>query len=74
MKRFIQRFMYAWHYAYETEKWKKFKTVYAIDPASPDGDYAGLTIRSGKDVYSYTGKEAQAIADLINNDQREDEL
>jgi hypothetical protein len=34
---------------------------YGIDPASPDGDYMALSIRINQEVFTYVGKEAEAI-------------
>lgn len=30
MKRIYQRFMFAWHYAYETRKWQQFSRYYKL--------------------------------------------
>ena len=33
IKRFIARFMFAWHYAYNTKKWQAFTDAYDLkDP------------------------------------------
>jgi hypothetical protein len=40
--------------------------TYGFDPASPDGDYASLIIKTESGLYTYVDAEAEAIMELIH--------
>lgn len=47
LKRMIRRFIFAWHYAYETDKWRSFETYVTKDVRCP----TPITTKQSKEKY-----------------------
>lgn len=46
------------------------EVTYGIDEGAPNGDKSALTIRKGKEVFTYVGEEAEALIALLRSQRQ----